>query len=183
MASNVRPVLDAYGFWSGRDLYRAMPALTRDLSLQGLIRRTVPFCRLLWQVIDRYFKITRIPTGYMPNILLGDSKRHYEVIRSQRLAYIFFEMTTGTYIYWRLYFYFPSEWNVVFSLVKTWHLPVVYIFLAIMADAWFHSVFWSSILVYMSNKMWPSLNNPIYSRRQSDLISNNILRLRIEIKT
>ena len=30
------------GLWAGRDLYRATPALTRDLGLHGIIRRTAP---------------------------------------------------------------------------------------------------------------------------------------------
>ena len=40
---NVMPMFEAYGLRSGRDLYRAMPAVTRDLGLNGLNRRTVPF--------------------------------------------------------------------------------------------------------------------------------------------
>jgi hypothetical protein len=31
---------------AGRDLYRATPAVTRDLGFSGLIRRTAPFSRL-----------------------------------------------------------------------------------------------------------------------------------------
>jgi hypothetical protein len=42
-----RPMLGAQGLWAGRDLYRATPAVTRDLGCSGLIRRTVPFSRLL----------------------------------------------------------------------------------------------------------------------------------------
>ena len=34
----------------GRELYRALPAMTRDLGLHGPIRRTAPFIRLSWQV-------------------------------------------------------------------------------------------------------------------------------------
>jgi hypothetical protein len=30
-------------FWTGRDLYRATPAVTRDLGFSGLIRRTSPY--------------------------------------------------------------------------------------------------------------------------------------------
>jgi hypothetical protein len=41
-----RPMLGAQGLWAGRDLYHA-PAVTRDLGFSGLIRRTVPFSRLL----------------------------------------------------------------------------------------------------------------------------------------
>ena len=53
-------------FWAGRDLYRASPAVTRDLGLSGLIRRTTPFSRLL-----RYTRgcrgsiLTRILTGLL----------------------------------------------------------------------------------------------------------------------
>lgn len=36
-------MFEAYGLRSGRDLYRVMPAVTRDLDLNGLNRRTVPF--------------------------------------------------------------------------------------------------------------------------------------------
>jgi hypothetical protein len=35
------------GLWAGRDLYRATPAVTRDLGFSSLIRRTAPFSRLL----------------------------------------------------------------------------------------------------------------------------------------
>jgi hypothetical protein len=34
-------------FEIGRDLYRATPAVARDLGFSGLIRRTAPFSRLL----------------------------------------------------------------------------------------------------------------------------------------
>jgi hypothetical protein len=42
-AAKFRPKLDTQGLWAGRDLYRATPAVTRDLGLPGLIRRTAPF--------------------------------------------------------------------------------------------------------------------------------------------
>jgi hypothetical protein len=42
-----RPVLDAQGLWTGRDLYRATPAVKRGLSFSSLIRRTAQFSRLL----------------------------------------------------------------------------------------------------------------------------------------
>ena len=35
-----RPMLDAQGLWAGRNLYRAKPAVTRDLDFSGLIRKT-----------------------------------------------------------------------------------------------------------------------------------------------
>jgi hypothetical protein len=35
------------GLWIGRDIYRATPAVTRDLGFSGLNRRTTPFSRLL----------------------------------------------------------------------------------------------------------------------------------------
>jgi hypothetical protein len=47
METSPLPVLGAQGLWAGRDLYRAKPAVTRDLGLSGLIRRTAPFSRLL----------------------------------------------------------------------------------------------------------------------------------------
>jgi hypothetical protein len=46
-AAKFRPLLGAQGLWAGRDLYRATPAVTRDLRFSGLIRRTAPFSRLL----------------------------------------------------------------------------------------------------------------------------------------
>jgi hypothetical protein len=46
-AAKFRPMLGAQGLWAGRDLYRATPAVTRDLGFSGLIRRTAPFSRLL----------------------------------------------------------------------------------------------------------------------------------------
>jgi hypothetical protein len=39
-------MLGAQGRWAGSDLYRATPAVTRDLGFSGLIRRTAPFRRL-----------------------------------------------------------------------------------------------------------------------------------------
>jgi hypothetical protein len=41
------PMLGAQDLWAGRDLYRVTPAVTRDLVFSCLIRRTVPFIRLL----------------------------------------------------------------------------------------------------------------------------------------
>jgi hypothetical protein len=46
-AAKFRPMLSAQGLWAGRDLYRATPSVTRDLSFSGLIRRTAPISRLL----------------------------------------------------------------------------------------------------------------------------------------
>jgi hypothetical protein len=46
-AAKIRPMLGAQGLWAGRDLYRATPAVIRDLGFSGLIRRTAPFSRLL----------------------------------------------------------------------------------------------------------------------------------------
>jgi hypothetical protein len=46
-AAKFRPMLDAQGIWAERDLYRATPAVTRDLGFSGLIWRTAPFSRLL----------------------------------------------------------------------------------------------------------------------------------------
>jgi hypothetical protein len=42
-----RPLPGAQGLWAGRGLYRATPAVTRNLGFSGLIRRTAPFSRLL----------------------------------------------------------------------------------------------------------------------------------------
>jgi hypothetical protein len=62
--------LRAQGLWAGRDLYRATPAVTRDLSFSGLIQRTTPFSRLL-----RHMKgcgesiLTWILTGVLLNKL------------------------------------------------------------------------------------------------------------------
>jgi hypothetical protein len=46
-----RPMLKTQGLWAGRDLYRATrsPTVTQtqDFGFSGLIRRTVPFSRLL----------------------------------------------------------------------------------------------------------------------------------------
>jgi hypothetical protein len=46
-AAKFRPMLCAQGLWIGRDVYRATPAVTRNLGFSGLIRRTAPFSRLL----------------------------------------------------------------------------------------------------------------------------------------
>jgi hypothetical protein len=46
-AAKFWPMLGAQGVWAGRNLYRATPAVKRDLSFSGLIRRTAPFSRLL----------------------------------------------------------------------------------------------------------------------------------------
>jgi hypothetical protein len=46
-AATFRPMLGAQGLWAGRDLYRATPAVTRDLGFSSLIRRIAPFSRLL----------------------------------------------------------------------------------------------------------------------------------------
>jgi hypothetical protein len=45
-AKKFRPMFGAQGLWAGKDLYRATPAVTRDLGFSGLIRRTAPFSRL-----------------------------------------------------------------------------------------------------------------------------------------
>ena len=55
-------MLGAQGLKAGRDLYRATPAVTRDLGFSGLIRRTAPFSRLL--------RPTRGCEGSIPTLIL-----------------------------------------------------------------------------------------------------------------
>jgi hypothetical protein len=63
-ARKFRPMLGAQGLWAGRDLYRAPPAVTRDLGFSGLIRRTAQFSLLLWHTRGCGRSIlTRIITG------------------------------------------------------------------------------------------------------------------------
>jgi hypothetical protein len=63
-AAKFRLMLGAQGLWAGRDLYRATPAVTRELGFPGLIRRTAPFSRLLWHTRGCGGSIlTRILTG------------------------------------------------------------------------------------------------------------------------
>jgi hypothetical protein len=63
-ATKFRPMLGAQGLWAGRDLYRATPAVTRDLGFSGLIRRTAPFTHLLRHTKGSGESIlTRIITG------------------------------------------------------------------------------------------------------------------------
>jgi hypothetical protein len=60
-------MLGAQGLWAGRDLYRATPAVTRDLAFSGLIRRIAPFSRLLRHTRGCGGSIlTRILTGHVP---------------------------------------------------------------------------------------------------------------------
>jgi hypothetical protein len=42
-AAKFRSMLGAQGLWVRRDLYRATPAVTRDLGFSGFIQRTAPF--------------------------------------------------------------------------------------------------------------------------------------------
>jgi hypothetical protein len=61
-------MLGAQGLWAGRDLYRATPAVTRDLGFSGLIRRTAPFSCLLRRTRGCGGSIlTRILTGVVSN--------------------------------------------------------------------------------------------------------------------
>ena len=46
IASEFKPLIAAYGLWARRDLYRAIPVMTRDL---GLMQRSALFSRLLRQ--------------------------------------------------------------------------------------------------------------------------------------
>jgi hypothetical protein len=66
-AAKFRPMLGAQGLWAGRDLYRATPAVTRDLGFSGLIQRTASFSRLLRHAWGCGGPIlTRILTGSYP---------------------------------------------------------------------------------------------------------------------
>jgi hypothetical protein len=54
------------GPWADKDLYRASPAVTRDLGFTGLIRRTAPFSHLFCHTRGRRESIlTRILTGHI----------------------------------------------------------------------------------------------------------------------
>jgi hypothetical protein len=89
-AAKFRPMLGAQGLWAGRDLYRATPAVTRDLGFSGLIRRTAPFSRLLRHTRGCGGSIlTRILTGTEMNIsvrrdLIGACKTQGTTIWSLR---------------------------------------------------------------------------------------------------
>jgi hypothetical protein len=73
MAAKFRPMLGAQGLWAGRDLYRATPAVTRDLGFSGIIRRTAPISRLLQHAWGCGGPIlTRILTGWFD----GSVKKH-----------------------------------------------------------------------------------------------------------
>ena len=62
-AANFRPILGAYDLWAGRDLYRAISAVTRDLSLHGLTLWTGLFSRSLRQGSStEVFCLIHIPT-------------------------------------------------------------------------------------------------------------------------
>jgi hypothetical protein len=63
-AAKIRPMLGAQSLWTGMNLYRATPTVTRDLCFCSLIRRTAPFSRLLRHAWGRGGPIlTRILTG------------------------------------------------------------------------------------------------------------------------
>jgi hypothetical protein len=63
-AAKFRPMLGAQGVWAGRDLYRATPAVTRDLGFSGLICRNALFSRFLRHTRGSGGSIlTRILTG------------------------------------------------------------------------------------------------------------------------
>ena len=49
IASEFKPLIAAYGLWARRDLYRAIPVMTRDLGLHGLMQRINLISRVLWQ--------------------------------------------------------------------------------------------------------------------------------------
>jgi hypothetical protein len=73
-ASKFRPMLGAQGLWSGRDLYRATPDVTRGLGFSGLIRRTAPFSRLL-----RHEGMWRIYSNLDPHGGIGLSYFHNNI--------------------------------------------------------------------------------------------------------
>jgi hypothetical protein len=75
-AAKFRPLLGAQGLWAGRDLYRTIPTVTRDLSFSGLIRRTAPFRSLLrhaWGCGGGSI-LTRVITGVN---MFGKSRCYY----------------------------------------------------------------------------------------------------------
>jgi hypothetical protein len=77
-AAKFRPMLGAQGLWAGRDLYRATPAVTRDLGFSGLIRRTAPFSRLLRQTRGCGGSIlTRILTGPLPSCIQKNFRKSW----------------------------------------------------------------------------------------------------------
>jgi hypothetical protein len=74
-AAKLRPMFDAQGLRAERDLYCATPAVTRDISFSGLIRRTTPFRRLLRHTRGcRGFILTRILTGSPISCLLRHTR-------------------------------------------------------------------------------------------------------------
>jgi hypothetical protein len=49
-AAKFRPMLSAQGLWAGKDLYRATPAVTQDLSFYGLIRSPLTTHYGMWRI-------------------------------------------------------------------------------------------------------------------------------------
>jgi hypothetical protein len=84
-----RPMIGAQDLWAMRDLYRATPAMTRDLGFSGLIRRTAPLSRLL-----RHTKgcgrsiLTLILTGLFHSVLKQKSTQrlNWGVCKSSTLG-------------------------------------------------------------------------------------------------
>jgi hypothetical protein len=70
-AAKFIPMLGAQGLWAGRDLYRATPAVTRDLSFSGLIRRTTPFSRLIQSPLTTHEGMWRIYSNPDPQALVS----------------------------------------------------------------------------------------------------------------
>ena len=65
----LRHLLGTYGLWTGRDLYRAIPAKTGDLGLHGLVRRSARLVVYLRQNRGPIHILTGIPKGWDENVL------------------------------------------------------------------------------------------------------------------
>jgi hypothetical protein len=76
-AAKCRPMLVTQGLWVGRDLYRATPAVTRDLGFSGLIRRTAPF----WSPLATYEGMWRIYSNPDPHRFFVEKIKCYLVLR------------------------------------------------------------------------------------------------------
>jgi hypothetical protein len=115
------PMLGAQGLWAGRDLYHATPAVTQDLGFCYLIRRTVPFSRLLWHAWGCGRSVlTRILTG-MHNLPFG--KIQYRNLRCLELLFFLIVIQ-----YCRLY---KLSANAMYSLPYKFEQVIVCLFVCL----------------------------------------------------
>lgn len=117
------PLLSAFSLWAGEHLYRAIPAMTLNFGLHGLIQRTLLFSHLFRQT--RYWEIYLMRKSWLTRLKTNILQFYYFFFFAYDLRKTYFAYNLKKTIIWkkdmyRLIWIYSSN-DAILTLVVWWH--------------------------------------------------------------